>query len=181
MKVCVDPGHGMANATPGVFDPGAVHSASGTREADVVLNYGLELRTALLARGIEVFMTRENATAPTPVRQRADRAEQAGCDMLVSLHLNSFSSASAKGVEALYRDDPDKDLATKMNDALKAATGLTQRPIKKRPDLAVLTFEGPAVLLEIGFVSNTIDRTTVLRPDIRTAVCAAIAEVIVNA
>jgi hypothetical protein len=28
MKVCVDPGHGMSNATPGVFDPGAVDDDS---------------------------------------------------------------------------------------------------------------------------------------------------------
>jgi N-acetylmuramoyl-L-alanine amidase len=178
MKVCVDPGHGMANATPGVFDPGAVHRASGTRDADVVLGYGLELKNILEARGVQVFMTRDNNTSATPVRDRASRAETAGCDIFVSLHLNSFNPASVNGVEALYRDDPDEQLATDMRDAMKAATGLKARDIKKRPDLAVLTFDGRAVLLEIGFVSNTNDRTTVLKPSIRTAVCKAVADVL---
>jgi hypothetical protein len=30
MKVCVDPGHGMSNSTPGVFDSGATHTENGT-------------------------------------------------------------------------------------------------------------------------------------------------------
>ena len=132
MKVCVDPGHGMGNATPGVFDPGAVHNPSGTREADVVLAYGLELKGVLEARGMEVFMTRDNNTSPTPVGRRASRAKTAGCDIFVSIHLNSASSSSANGVETLYRDDPDKQLATDMRDAVKTATGLKRRDIKKR-------------------------------------------------
>jgi hypothetical protein len=30
MKVCVDPGHGMSNSTPDVFDSGATHTENGT-------------------------------------------------------------------------------------------------------------------------------------------------------
>jgi N-acetylmuramoyl-L-alanine amidase len=178
MKVCVDPGHGMGNATKDVFDPGAVHAASNTREADVMLRYGLELKQVLQARGVEVFMTRENNTAPTPVGRRASRAEAESCDMFVSLHMNSFSNATAKGIEVLFRDDPDSKLADEMQAALLAATGLTSRSIKKRPDLAVLTFDGPAVLLELGFISNTADRNTIIKPAIQTAVCNAVADVV---
>jgi N-acetylmuramoyl-L-alanine amidase len=86
----------------------------------------------LEARGIEVFMTRDNNTSPTPVGTRASRAKTAGCDIFVSIHLNSASSSSANGVETLYRDDPDKQLATDMRDAVKTATGLKRRDIKKR-------------------------------------------------
>jgi N-acetylmuramoyl-L-alanine amidase len=176
MKVCVDPGHGMGNATAGTFDPGAVHNGSNTREADVMLRYGLELKQVLEARGVEVFMTRENNTAPTPVGKRAPRAETANCDMFVSLHMNSFSNGTVKGIEVLFRDDPDKQLADDMQAALLTATGLSKRPNKKRADLAVLTFDGPAVLLEL--ISNTTDRGTIIKPAIQTAVCKAIADVV---
>jgi len=80
-----------------VFDPGAMHNPSGTREADVVLAYGLELKGVLEARGMEVFMTRDNNTSPTPVGRRASRAKTAGCDIFVSIHLNSADSSSANG------------------------------------------------------------------------------------
>jgi N-acetylmuramoyl-L-alanine amidase len=42
MKICVDPGHGMSNRAPGVFDPGATHTENGFqfREADIALSYG---------------------------------------------------------------------------------------------------------------------------------------------
>ncbi len=178
MKVCVDPGHGMSNATPNVFDPGAVHNASNTREADVVLRYGLELKTVLEGRGHQVFMSRVDHTTPTPVGRRAQRAKDAGCDIFVSIHLNSAAGANAKGVEALYRRNADEELATQMRDALVESTGLDPRDIKKRPGLAVLRFDGPAVLLEVGFVSNTNDRTTVIKSEVQTRVCKAVADVI---
>jgi N-acetylmuramoyl-L-alanine amidase len=178
MKVCVDPGHGMSNATSGVFDPGAEHDDSGTREADVVLRYGLELKSILEARGFTVFMTRSDATTPTPVGARASRAKAAGCDVLVSIHLNSDDNPAAHGVEALYNDDSDEELAIDMRDALVTATALRKREVVKRPNLAVLKFEGPAVLLEVGFVSNDTDRTTVLKPEVQTKVCNAVADVL---
>jgi len=176
MKVCVDPGHGMSNATDDVFDPGA--EAGGTREADVVLSYGLELKTVLVGRGHDVFMTRADATTPAPVGERAQRAKDAGCEIFVSLHLNSDDDSSAHGVEALFRDDGE--LAKDMCEALVTATGLTSRGAKKRLDLAVLKFDGSAVLLEMGFVSNDDDRDTIKTAAIQTKVCKAVADVIDN-
>ena len=49
MRVCIDPGHGLGNATLGVFDPGAV--AGGVREADINLAVGLMLRDECARRG----------------------------------------------------------------------------------------------------------------------------------
>jgi N-acetylmuramoyl-L-alanine amidase len=65
-----------------------------------------------------------------------------------------------------------------MRDALVTTTGLKGRSIVKRPDLAVLKFNGSAVLLEMGFASNDTDRTTVLKPDLQTKVCKAVVDVV---
>ncbi len=183
MKIAVDPGHGMSNSAPGVYDPGAVSTVGGTvfREADIVLRYGLLLRDLLRARGHQVFMTRDDATDPAPVTERASGAEAAACDVFVSLHMNSFESSTANGVEVCYRDDADQLLARKLRDAVLTATGLTRREIKKRTDLAVLRFDGPAALIELGFISNDRDRSTLLKPAVREQVCEAIADALVGA
>lgn len=179
-KVCIDPGHGMSNRSSNVFDPGAGH-VEGThafREADIVLKYGLELKDVLRSRGIPVFMTRDDNTDQAPVGKRAGNAEKAGCDTFISLHLNDIDDDSANGLEVLYRDDKDMEFADKMRDALVKITGIKKRDNKKRTDLAVLKFNGKAILIELGFIANDKDRNVLLNPQIRQAVCEKIADVI---
>ena len=84
MKVAIDPGHGMGNATPSVYDPGAVAIADRMMyaEADIVLQYGLTLNFLLKERGIATFMTRTSSADEATVGTRALRAEAAGCTPL---------------------------------------------------------------------------------------------------
>ena len=179
--ICVDPGHGMSNSKNNVYDPGAVHTEAGVlyHEATIALRYGLTLKDILRARGVPVFMTRDDETDDAPVGQRATNARNAGCSIYISLHLNSSADGSdgPNGVEVLYRDDADSPLARRLRDAVLQASGLEKRSNKKRPDLAVLKFQGPAALIELGFIRNDKDRNTLLNPQKRLAICDAIADV----
>lgn len=176
MKVAVDPGHGMSNRQPNLFDPGATHMETGVlhREADIVLKYGLTLRNAFLAKGHEVFMTRDDDTDHAPVGQRAANARAAGCKALVSLHLNDFDDDAANGLEVLYRRAEDQALAQALQTALIKVTGFKDRRIKQRTDLAVLKFSGPAVLIELGFIANDGNREVLLNKLKREQIAAAI-------
>jgi N-acetylmuramoyl-L-alanine amidase len=177
MKVCIDPGHGMSNRSSGVYDPGATHVEGPARheEASIALKYGLTLKDAFRAKGVPVFMTRDDATDPTPVGARAGRAEAAGCEAFISLHLNDFDDDAANGTETLYRDDGDKALAAKIQAQLIAITGLRDRGLKLRTDLAVLKFDGTAILIELGFIANDTDRGMLLDTAIRDSLCTSIA------
>jgi len=95
MKVCIDPGHGMGNVTPGKYDPGCTHGT--LTEAEIALQWGLTLKHVLIGMGHEVFMTRDDATDHTPVGRRDDRAEAEGCDVFLSIHVNA---AGPPGYEA---------------------------------------------------------------------------------
>lgn len=179
-KICVDPGHGMSNVNKGRYDPGATHDENGVayEEATIALQYGLTLRAELQSRGKSVFMTRDDATDHAPVGQRATNAKKVGCDMLVSLHLYAFSSDAANGIEVLYGNMAHKPLADRLLAALLPVTGLKSHSNDFRPDLAVLKFDGPAVLIELGFIGNDHDRETLLNPAMRTLICQTIADVI---
>lgn len=178
--ICIDPGHGMSNRRRGLYDPGAVWTEDGQRfeEATIVLQYGLALRDALRAKGHEVFMTRDDAEDHAPVGERAGNAARLGAKLFVSLHLNSADSDLAHGVETLFDDEAGRPLAKALNDAVVAASGLKDRGIKQRGDLAVLAFKGPAALVELGFLPNDGDRETLLNPAVRHRVVAAMAEVL---
>lgn len=177
MKVCIDPGHGMSNRSSNVYDPGATHAEGAARheEASIALKYGLTLKDAFRAKGVPVFMTRDDATDPTPVGARAGRAEAAGCEAFISLHLNDFDDDTANGTETLYRDDGDRTLAAKIQAELIAITGLRDRGLKLRTDLAVLRFDGPAILIELGFIANDTDRAMLLDTSVRERLCNSIA------
>ena len=179
MKICVDPGHGMSNRQMGIFDSGATHVENGFlfKEADIALGYALALKDTFRAKGVEVFMTRDDATDHAPVGRRAAMARNAGCDVLVSLHLNDFDDDAANGLEVLFRDTEDKALAQKLQDALVKVTKMRDRKIKQRTDLAVLKFDGVAVLVELGFIANDSDRGKLLDAQIREAVVQSIAAV----
>lgn len=179
MKVCIDPGHGMSNRQTGIFDPGATHVENGFlfREADIALRYGLALKDTFRDDGVEVFMTRDDGTDHAPVGKRAAMARNAGCDVFISLHLNDFDDDAANGIEVLYRDDADRALAQKLQAALVAVTGFRDRKIQQRTDLAVLKFEGTAVLIELGFIANDGNRKSLLDAQMRDAITKRIAAV----
>lgn len=168
----------MANRKAKVFDPGAVKKVGGQTfaEADIALRYGLTLKKLFEESGVEVFMTRTSSADPAPVGGRAQRAANAGCTHFVSLHLNASTSPQANGVEVQYRDDAkDKPLADKLLKSLLKATGLGDHGNDKRLDLAVLKFSrGPAVLIELGFISNDGDRNFLIDGANRDKVCKAI-------
>jgi N-acetylmuramoyl-L-alanine amidase len=156
----------MSNRTKNIYDPGAVHVENGFTftEAAIALRYGLTLKDVLRARQTDVFMTRDDDKDHAPVGQRAKNARSAGCDVFVSMHLNDFDDDKANGLEVLYGDDDYEDLAQQVQTSLLSVTELKDRKIKLRTDLAVLKFQGPAVLVELGFIANDRDRDVLLTP-----------------
>lgn len=184
MKIAIDPGHGMSNSKAGVFDPGAVKKVGSESfaEADIVLRYGLTLKKLCQDRGVDVFMTRSSSADSAPVGGRAKRAVNAGCTHFISLHLNSSTSSQANGVEVEFRDDhKDKPLANKLLKKLLKITGFNNHGNDKRLDLAVIKFNsGPAVLIELGFITNDKDRGFLLEGKNRDAICKGIFDVMTD-
>ena len=159
VKLCIDPGHGNKNTGSG-YDPGA--ESAGHTEADIALQWALTLNWVLSQAGIKTFLTRDDDSDPDPVGTRDDRAEAAGCTHFIALHCNC-ATGTASGTETYYRDARDKGLAAPVQRAALAALGLHDRGLKTESDsqhtsLAVFDFDGPACLVELGFIDNTTDR-----------------------
>lgn len=182
MKVCVDPGHGMSNRKPGVFDPGATHDENGFlyKEAEIALRYALALKDAFRSRGVDVYMTRDDSTDHAPVGMRASMAKAAGCDVFISIHLNDFDDDKANGMEVLFASAQGKKLASALLKAMLPIAGLKDRGLRERKDLAVLKFSGPAALIELGFIANDSDREKLLNTQVRDSLVNAIADTVIS-
>lgn len=171
LVVAIDPGHGLGNVKPGVYDPGAV--AGGHTEADLALLLGLSLKHSFSKRGIRCILTRDSHDDPAPLSMRVARMENSGANLYISLHMNA-AGPFVSGTETFYRDVEDEKLARIIQGAACQVGGLKDRGVKTedmspRKRLAVLAFRGPACLLEWGFITHNKDRGLVLRRDIRLA------------
>jgi N-acetylmuramoyl-L-alanine amidase len=102
-RVVLDAGHGGSQQ--------GTASASGLLEKDLTLDLADRARKLLEARGFSVLLTR-TADTTLSLKDRATTANQQRGDIFVSIHLNSFARASARGIETFYlgpTEHPDLD------------------------------------------------------------------------
>jgi N-acetylmuramoyl-L-alanine amidase len=87
--VVIDPGHGG-------IDPGAI-GVKKTREKDVVLAFGLKLKSVLEASGtIDVVMTRADDRFLT-LRERVKVARENQADLFIAIHADTVRGGDARG------------------------------------------------------------------------------------
>jgi len=153
LLIVVDPGHGG-------WDNGA--SWEGRLEKDDNLRLGLQVRDQLLAQNIPVLMTRDSDVYVT-LADRASMANEAGADLFVSLHRNSYpeQTPSAMGVENfIYLTAPEDTTGKAAQLVLDSVVdvGVQANRGVSRGDYYVLRrTQMPAMLLEMGFIINEID------------------------
>jgi N-acetylmuramoyl-L-alanine amidase len=93
-RIVVDAGHGGHDS--GTLGPG------GIEEKDIVLDVALRLGKLLKQRlGADVIYTRDDDTF-IPLETRTAIANKAQADLFISVHANSSSDPSARGVETYY-------------------------------------------------------------------------------
>lgn len=170
IRIYIDQGH-----NPEPPNTGAV--GNGLREQDITYRVGQELASLLRANGnFDVRLSR-----PTPDTQigtsnasslalRVADANTWGADYFISIHTNAADSPQANGSEQLvYRTvGTAYRLAEEIGESLAEATGLRNRGVIARPGLYVLRRTAmPAVLSEIGFISNPSEAALMRdRPDL---------------
>jgi N-acetylmuramoyl-L-alanine amidase len=93
-RIVIDAGHGGHDS--GTVGPG------GIQEKEIVLDVALRLGKLLKQRlGADVIFTRDNDTF-IPLETRTAIANKAQADLFLSIHANSSSDSSARGVETYY-------------------------------------------------------------------------------
>ena len=161
IKVYIDQGH-----NPSGFNTGA--EGNGYFEQDITYEIGRRLYNLLLTN--PEFTPRLSRPTPetilgtsnsTSLVERVRQANSWPADIFISLHNNAAKNANATGNEALVygpRATVANALATNILEQLTLTTGLRNRGIVYRPGLYVLKETSmPAVLVEMGFISNPYD------------------------
>lgn len=185
--IALDPGHGG-------YDGGARAVESGLWEKEITLQMALSIEKALSARGAQVILTRredvclaEGDTA-TKARKRQDLqkrrelAEEAGAQVLLSIHMNEYRSRKEQGPQVFYQRGATA--GKRLAQALQASVIQTLKPAKERAALAgdyyVLRGRLPSALVECGFISNAQEERRLLDQDYQLQFGEAIAQGLID-
>ena len=161
IKIYIDQGH-----NPRDYNTGA--EGNGFFEQDITYDIGVRLYDLLLAN--PEFTPRLSRPTPetvlgisnaTSLTARVNDANSWGADVFISIHTNAATNPRASGSEALIYSRALTvafALATDILEELNLTTGLRNRGVIERPGLYVLRRTNmPAVLVEMGFISNPND------------------------
>jgi N-acetylmuramoyl-L-alanine amidase len=159
--IVIDPGHGG-------IDGGT--SVPGLTEKEIVLDVALRTKAYLDRYRIPAVLTRSDDTylggefGPGSLRRdlnyRIRVANHCQAVLMLSLHVNSTADTTERGVMLFYQPTrPSRDAAYLFDDILRRwpVHDRKERPIP-RTNLAVLKTNAPALLVELGFITNQQDR-----------------------
>ena len=148
MKIALDAGHGGR-------DPGAVNHKLDLEEKKPALTIAKLTKGLLDNSGHETVMIRNNDKYVS-LSDRAFIANDEKADIFISIHHNSFHDKNANGIETYHwpRSAAGFKLAEIIQKKSIKCTGLTDRGVKEGRFSVLRNTNMPAVLLEVGFISN---------------------------
>ncbi len=147
--IVLDPGHGGS-------DQGASSSTpSKSLEKNYTLKTAKELKKLLNKEGAHVKMTRSNDKNVS-----LDDRNIKG-DAFISIHNDALDSSNANGVTVYWFKDKQESLAQTLNSAIQKKALLTNRGSRQQNYQVLRQTDIPAVLLELGYISNPTDESMI--------------------
>jgi len=155
-RITIDPGHGGS-------DPGAI-GLRGNKEKTSTLLISNYLKQYLSAEGAIVSMTRTTdvdvygkfASAKNELQARVDVSTRNRADAFVSIHHNANNNRSIGGIATYYypKSGYDYKLGNAIQKKIAAASKMRNMGTQQANFYVIKRSYIPAVLLEVGFLSN---------------------------
>lgn len=156
--IVLDAGHGGSDGGTLAED---VLSENGRRmdivEKDINLSVVLYMKALLEEQGVEVILTRESDETLS-LDERVRIANSVESDLFVSIHCNYYEEdASISGLESYYFEGSDsgKRCAEKILEKVESGGKIKTRNAKESDFYVLKRTKIPAVLVELGYLSNT--------------------------
>jgi len=170
--VVIDAGHGGT-------DPGAV--AGGYQEKSLNLNMSSYVKALFDdSEDYKVYYTRTSDVNKS-LKYRTDLANTLDADIFVSIHNNAMNTPAFQGMETLYMPGGSTtklssiSIAKIFHETLLPIVDVADRGLKPRDGLYVLRHtKMPAIILELGFMTNPSDLAKITSPEVQQRVAEGI-------
>jgi len=179
--VVIDPGHGGA-------DFGAINPDLGIAEKTITLDIALKVYELLVKDGWNVILTRNSdrdvvsakASDSEELGGRVNIANKCNADLFISIHCNASYNRKVSGVSSHYFKEIDLPLAEMLQQSLTQNILWKNRGVQQNRFFVLRYTKMPAVLLELGFISNNTEAKLLKNPEFVSKVAQAIYEGICN-
>lgn len=172
-KIMLDAGHGGADG--GTEKQAAV-------EKDINLAIVLEMKELLENKNIRVALTRDRDVFMS-LEDRVRAAEEADADLFLSVHCNYYEKdSSISGLECYYCKGASegRDYAEKIITEIEERGNIVSRNAKPADYYVLKNTSIPAVLVEVGYLSNYNERTNLMTEEYQERIAIELVEGVVK-
>jgi N-acetylmuramoyl-L-alanine amidase len=178
--IVVDAGHGG-------LDNGA--RVPGLDEKDLVLSISREIAHMLRQAGAKVVESRQADDNLIPrgakernfqrknLEARVELATRSDAGIFLSIHANKYADPSVHGAQVFIGEEPDPErqlLGSCLHAEMSTLSG-SRRQLDMISDLYLMRhLKIPAALIEVGFISNTAERSRLMQPAYQHAIAQAV-------
>ncbi|OGI18852.1 MAG: hypothetical protein A3B68_06390 [Candidatus Melainabacteria bacterium RIFCSPHIGHO2_02_FULL_34_12] len=171
IKVVIDPGHGG-------YDTGA--SYGGFDEKDVNLVISEKLKKSLEEYGIAVFLTRDD-DGFLSLAERVEITNSIKPHVFISIHGNALKTTrTIRGVETYWWTGKSEKLAYLIHKSILSHIKIPDHFIRKARFFVIRHASCPAILAELGFLSNHDDRKLLTNSTTQDKYAKALTEAILK-
>lgn len=169
-RIVLDAGHGGT-------DPGV--EVDGSCEAEIVWDLVTRLEGRLTAVGVNTWLTRGPRNGATD-EQRASLANEVSADLVLSLHVDGFTSPLANGLATYYyaAGESSSTIGERLADlALRevvARTGMSNNRSHGKTWALLRLTRMPAVRVEVGYLTSARDKSLLSDPAFRDVVAESL-------
>lgn len=180
LKIVLDAGHGG-------IDGGAIGVKTGAKESELNLKVVKKLEKYLLSGGFKVVLTRSTdaglyGTATInrkkkDMQKRKSIIEKANPDLVISVHMNKFSSSNRRGAQVFYNDKNElgKRLANSVQNSFNSMEECVKKTNALKGDYYLLNYlDYPCIIAECGFLSNPEDELLLTSEEYQDKIAYAI-------
>ena len=170
-NIVIDPGHGGK-------DPGAI-GLGGIFEKDLAISTAEKVEQKLTDAGANVIMSRSGDYF-VPLEQRAGISNSYDTHAFISIHYDSYPAMSVRGIGTYYADGKDYGLAQSVQASLANSVTMNDRGIMQGNYIVLRNTSAPAILMELGFVSNPDDLAAITTADYQNQAAEAITQGLID-
>lgn len=192
--IFLDPGHGGT-------DSGALGYLNGKayKESDLNLKVSFKIRNLLEKQGYTVIMSRESDKT-VGLYDRPRLSNEGDASLFISVHFNALKESNASGIETFYyksstrypsklnnllHNDANRliesaNLAVNIHNSLITDSKAVNRGVKQGAYTVVREVDIPAVLLELGFMTNTAELRKMIQDDYQNMLANSVVKGINN-
>jgi N-acetylmuramoyl-L-alanine amidase len=164
--IVLDAGHGGN-------DPGAVRGD--VQEKEVTMAITAKLKKVLEGKGARIVMTRSDDTFVS-LEDRAKITNTVMPNLFLSVHINSLESTSnIYGIETYFQTDQSRPLANRVHQSLVSGLSAPDRNVRKARFYVINHTPVPAILAEVGYITNKAERDRLISSDYQQKVASALA------